>query len=305
MADLTVNLAGLTLKNPVMTASGTFGHGDVYEPFMDVSRLGALVGKSVTLKPRKGNHGPRIWETPSGMLNAIGLENRGIEHFEREIIPHYARYDTAIIANIAGNSPEEYRELAARVSKFGVIKAIEYNLSCPNVHAGGRVICATPEATAEFTRAVRTETDLPIFGKLSPNIGDLPASARAACAAGADGVSLVNTFLALALDWRTKKPRIHNVLGGLSGPAIKPIALRMVWQVATAIDKPVIGIGGISNAEDVLEFMTAGATAVEIGSANFGRPDVTASIIDDLARLLDGEGIPAIADVIGTFAPNS
>ena len=299
--DLTVAIGGLVLKNPVMTASGTFGYGEEYAPYCDLSRLGAVVVKGLSLEPRPGNQPPRIIETPSGMLNAVGLQNVGVRAFLSEKLPFLRRCDTAVIANIFGETVDEYRRVAHILSGAAGIHALELNISCPNVKKGGVAFGARPEAAAEVTVNVRAETDLPLIVKLTPNVADIAEIALAVEDAGADGVSLINTLTGMSVDIEKRIPHLANITGGLSGPAIKPVALRMVWQVVRAVKIPVIGIGGIMNAADALEFLIAGARAVQVGTANFVRPTAALEIIDGISDYLTRHGIGSIGALIGSL----
>jgi dihydroorotate dehydrogenase (NAD+) catalytic subunit len=299
--DLSVNLGGLQLQNPVMTASGTFGYAREFDHLIDLNRLGGIIVKGLSLKPTKGNPPPRIVETPCGMLNAIGLENVGIEAFVEDKLPFLARLAPPVIANIYGTLEEEYVQLAARIDTIEAIAAIEVNISCPNVKAGGMVFGVDPAAAFRVVQDVRKQTSKPLIVKLSPNVTDITEIAMAAQEAGADCLSLINTLTAMVVDIETRRPRLANITGGLSGPAIKPIAVRMVWQVAQAVKIPVIGIGGIMTAEDALEFMIAGASAVQVGTANFINPCVTTDVIDGIEAFLAERNIDRIADLIGTL----
>lgn len=300
--DLAVSLGPLQLKNPVMTASGTFGYGGEYAPFFDIGRLGALVVKGLSLAPSKGNPPPRIFETACGMLNAIGLENVGVDAFIQEKLPFLRTISTPVVANIYGGTVDEYAELAARLDAVeDGVAALEVNISCPNVRAGGVAFGVDPEAAAEVVRAVRARTRLPVMVKLSPNVTDIAAIARHVEAAGADMVSLINTLTGMAVDIDSRRPVLANGTGGLSGPAIKPVALRMVWQVVQAVDIPVVGIGGIMTAEDALEFLIAGATAVQVGTANFVNPRSTVDIVEGIRGYLTRQGIAGVGDIIGTL----
>jgi dihydroorotate dehydrogenase (NAD+) catalytic subunit len=299
--DLAIAIGGLTLKNPIMTASGTFGYGEEYAPFVDLNRLGAVIVKGLSLEPRSGNPPPRIMETPSGMLNAVGLQNIGVRAFIADKLPSLRRYDTAVIANIFGETVDEYRRVAEIISAAEGIHAIEVNISCPNVKRGGISFGATPEAAAEVTRMIRNETDLPLIVKLTPNVTDITKIALAAEAAGADALSLINTLTGMSVDIERRRPHLANVTGGLSGPAIRPIALRMVWQVVRTVKIPVIGIGGIMTASDALEFLITGARAVEIGTANFIRPAATTEILDGTIDYMVRHKIGRIADLIGSL----
>jgi dihydroorotate dehydrogenase (NAD+) catalytic subunit len=299
--DLKVNLAGLELQNPVLTASGTFGYAREYEHLVDLNRLGGIIVKGLSLEPTKGNPPPRIYETPSGMLNAIGLENVGIEAFVAEKLPFLKTLKPPIIVNIYGKREEDYVQLAARIEEVEAVAAIEVNISCPNVKAGGMIFGVDPQAAYSVIRAVRKQTGKLVIVKLSPNVTDITAIARAVEDAGADCLSLINTLTAMAIDINTRRPRLANITGGLSGPAIKPVALRMVWQVAQAAGVPIIGIGGIMSAEDALEFFIAGATAIQVGTANFVNPHATTDIIDGIEKFLIEKNIAKISDLIGTL----
>lgn len=298
---LEVRLGPLTLKNPVMSASGTFGHSLEMTPFVDFSKLGALVLKSVTPKPRPGNPPPRLFETAGGMMNSIGLENHGVEEFLREEIPRLRDCGAPVIANLAGESVEEFRFLAERLNAAPEIAAMEVNLSCPNVQ-GGRLLFASDPAMAEkAVAAARAATKKTIFAKLSPNVTRIGEIAKACEAAGADGVTAINTLLGLALDWRTRKTRLGAGFAGLSGPAIKPVALRMVYECRQAVKIPVIGCGGVKCADDVLEFLVAGASAVQVGTWNYVEPGGIGRIVDELPEKLRAAGVAKISDFIGTL----
>ena len=301
MVDLSVNIAGLHLKNPVMVASGTFGYGLEYEDFYDPSQLGAVILKTITLTPREGNPPQRIVETPSGMLNAIGLQNVGVDCFLSENLPELERIDTHIIANIAGDTVEEYARLAEKLNGASKIKALEINVSCPNVKRGGIAFGVSPESVKEITRAVKEHTSLPVIVKLSPNVTDIVEVALAAQEAGADAVSLINTLLGMAIDIESQTPVLANITGGLSGPAIKPVALRMVWEVAQKVSIPVIGLGGIMNAEDAIEFLLAGASAVAVGTANFVEPLSPLTIISGIEDFLKRKGMKSVEESIGAL----
>jgi dihydroorotate dehydrogenase (NAD+) catalytic subunit len=303
--DLLINIGGLILKNPVMTASGTFGYGEEYAPFIDLNRLGAVVVKGLSLEPRSGNPPPRIMETPSGMLNAVGLQNIGVRDFIARKLPFLRRYDTAVIVNIFGETIDEYRRVAEILSSAEGIHAIEVNISCPNVKKGGITFGADPDAAAEVTRKVRSETDLPLIVKLTPNVTDIAEIALAAEAAGADAVSLINTLTGMSVDIERRQPHLANITGGLSGPAVRPVALRMVWQVVRAVKVPVIGIGGIITASDALEFLITGAKAVEIGTANFIQPAATMEILDGIADYMIRHNIGKITELIGSLETDS
>lgn len=299
--DLTTQIKTLKLKNPVLTASGTFGYGIEFESLVDLNRLGGIIVKGLSLHPEPGNPPPRIVETPCGMLNAIGLENIGIDAFIREKLPLLVQYDTPIITNIYGKSVDDYARLAARIDGEGGIAGIEVNISCPNVKAGGVAFGIDPSAAATVIRAVRERTRLPLIAKLSPNVTSITEIARSVEDAGADAISLINTITGMAIDIESRRPKLGNVTGGLSGPAIKPIALRMVWEVARTVKVPVIGIGGIMSASDVLEFLIAGASAVEIGTANFVDPGSTIEIIDAIAAYLAKKNIADLRQIIGSL----
>ena len=299
--DLKVDIGGLKLQNPVMTASGTFGYGREFDHLVDLNRLGGIIVKGLSLEPTKGNPPPRIVETPCGMLNAIGLDNVGIEAFVADKLPFLQRLTPPIIANIYGTLEEEYFQLAARIDAVEAIAAIEVNISCPNVKAGGMVFGVDPRAAFRVVRGIRDQTTKPLIVKLSPNVTDITEIALAAQEAGADCLSLINTITAMVVDIETRRPRLANITGGLSGPAIKPVAVRMVWQVAQVAKIPVIGIGGIMTAEDALEYFIAGASAVQVGTANFINPHITTDVIDGIERFLAERGIANISDVIGTL----
>ena len=299
--NLTVAIGSLQLSNPVMTASGTFGYAAEFANLVDLDRLGALVVKGISIKPRPGNPPPRIAETACGMLNAIGLENVGLERFITEKMPFLRTCRSRIIVNILGDSIEEYAMLARELSKVTGVDALEINISCPNVKKGGVAFGTVPQMAAAVTSAVKNVTELPVIVKLSPNVTDIVAMARAVSESGADAVSLINTLIGMAIDAQTRRPKLANIIGGLSGPAIKPIALRMVWQVASAVAIPVIGIGGISTAEDAVEFMLAGATAVQIGTANFYNPAATGQILSGIESYLRQQGESSILAIIGSI----
>lgn len=299
--DLKVNIAGLELQNPVMTASGTFGYALEFKDLMDLNRLGAIIVKGLSLKPTKGNPPPRIVETPCGMLNAIGLENVGLEAFVKDKLPFLQNLAPPIIVNIYGKFEEEYVELAARLNEIQAIAGIEVNISCPNVKAGGLACGVDPHVTFSIVKKVREVTSKLLIVKLTPNVTDITAIARAAEAAGADCLSLINTITGLVIDIETRRSKLANITGGLSGPAIRPVAVRMVWQVARIAKIPIIGIGGILTAGDALEFFIAGATAVQVGTANFINSAATIEIIDGIARYLHDRNIPSVKDIIGTL----
>jgi len=300
VVDLAVQLGRLRLANPVMVASGTFGYAREMEGLVDFSRLGAIVPKTVTAAPRAGNPPPRTVETPSGMLNSIGLDNDGIEAFLAETMPYLAGLGTAIVVSIAGKSYDQFVRLAERLQGAAGVAAIELNLSCPNV-SGGVDFGTQADLCQRVVRGCRAACDLPILAKLTPNVTDIVPVAQAAEAGGADALCLINTCLGMAVDWRRRRPRLGNVLGGLSGPAIKPIALRIVYQAARAVRIPVVGIGGIASIDDVMEFLVTGAAAVQIGTANFYRPTVSMEILDALPAALAELGAEALAQVVGTL----
>jgi len=299
--DLSVSIGKLRLKNPVMTASGTFGYAREFEPYVNLHRLGAVVVKGISLEPRAGNPPPRIVETSCGMLNAIGLENVGVERFITEKMESLQAVNVPVFVNILGDTIEEYREIAKRLAGVKGVAGIEVNISCPNVKKGGVAFGTVPEMAAAVTTAVKENSTVPVVVKLSPNVTDITVIAKAVEDAGADAVSLINTLIGMAIDHRSRKPRIANVIGGLSGPAIKPVALRMVYQVARAVSIPVIGVGGIETSEDVLEFMLAGATAVQIGTANFVNPRASEEAVEGLARFVIEEKLVSIRDMIGAL----
>ena len=298
--DAAVDLAGLRLKNPILTASGTFGYGLEFASFGDLSALGGMVVKGVSLERRRGNPLPRIAETPCGMLNAIGLQNAGVKHFLSHSLPKLPWQDTAVVVNLYAQSSEEFAELTAALAGTEGVAAFEVNISCPNVNCGGMVFGQDPAAAAEVTTAVvESAAGKPVIVKLSPNVTDIVAIALAVEEAGAAAVSCINTLTGMAVDLRTRRPRLGNIIGGLSGPAIKPVALRCVWQVAQAVRIPVIGIGGIATAEDVLEFILVGATAVQVGTANFLRPDTAFRLVKDSQALARDLGLNNWADLRG------
>jgi len=301
--DLRVNLAGLELKNPVMTASGTFGYGLEFAPYGDLRALGAIVVKGLSLKPREGNPVPRLAETPSGMLNAIGLQNCGAERFLKSMLPGLPWRETPVVANLYACDPEEFAELAGVLSAAEGVAALEVNISCPNVAAGGVLFGQDPALAAKVTEAVKARAGgKPVLVKLSPNVADIVAVARAVESAGADVISLINTLTGMAVDVRTRKPRLANVVGGLSGPAIKPVALRCVWQVCRAVKVPVVGMGGISSAMDALEFILVGASAVQVGTANFLRPDFSFRLAEELPGAARSMGIFDLEAFRGSLA---
>jgi len=298
---LSIDIGGLLLDNPVMTASGTFGFGREFEPLVDLNRMGAVIVKGLSREPSPGNPPPRIIETPCGMLNAIGLENIGIDVFIRDKLPYLRQFSCAVIVNVYGKTPEDYAAVAQRCEGVEGIDALEINISCPNVKAGGVSFGVDPAAAAEVVSAVREKTTRPMIVKLSPNVTDIVCIAEAVAAAGANALSLINTLTGMVIDIHKRRPKLGNITGGLSGPAIKPIALRMVWQAAQAVNVPVIGIGGITTAEDALEFIIAGASAVQVGTANFTNPGVTMEVIEGIHSFLQQQGIHRITDLIGTL----
>jgi dihydroorotate dehydrogenase (NAD+) catalytic subunit len=299
MADLRVNIGALSLKNPVMTASGTFGYGIEFEDFIDLAGLGGIIVKGTTLKPREGNDYPRMAETASGMLNCVGLQNKGVDYFCEHIYPQIKDIDTNMIINVSGSSPEDYAECAARIDALEKIPAIELNISCPNVKDGGMAFGVTCAGASSVVKAVRQAYHKTLIVKLSPNVTDIAEIARAVEAEGADSVSLINTLMGMAIDIERRKKVLSIGTGGLSGPAVKPVALRMVYQVAKAVKIPVVGLGGISTAKDAIEFLMAGATAIEIGTANFLDPAVTIKVRDGINDWLDQHGCKDIHEIIG------
>ena len=299
MADLKVNIGALALKNPVMTASGTFGYGLEFQDFIPLDGLGGIIVKGTTLNPRQGNDYPRMAETASGMLNCVGLQNKGVDYFCEHIYPQIKDIDTNMIVNVSGSSPEDYADCAARIDALERIPAIELNISCPNVKDGGMAFGVTCAGASSVVRAVRQTYHKTLIVKLSPNVTDIAEIARAVEAEGADSVSLINTLMGMAIDVERRKPLLSINTGGLSGPAVKPVALRMVWQVARAVSIPVVGLGGISTARDAIEFLMAGATAIEIGTANFLDPAVTIKVRDGISEWLDQHGCQSVTEIIG------
>ncbi len=295
---LSVEIAGIKMKTPVMTASGTFGFGLEYSDFVDLNQVGAVVVKGTTLAPRAGNNGRRMAETPAGMLNSIGLENPGVEELINEIMPKLKKYDVPVIVNISGNTVEEYGQLAARLDKSGVA-GLEVNISCPNVKQGGIAFGTCPDSATQVVKEVKAKTSLPVIVKLSPNVTDVALMARAVEAAGADAISLINTLLGMAIDIRTWRPVLGNTVGGFSGPAVKPVAVRMVWQVASVVKVPVIGMGGIMTAADAVEFMLAGASAVAVGTANFVNPFVSVEVAEGIRDYLTERGLTQVSQIVG------
>lgn len=301
MADLSVSINKLQLKNPVMTASGTFGYGPEFADFVPLDEIGGIIVKGTTLKPREGNDYPRMVETASGMLNCVGLQNKGVDYFCEHIYPEIKDIDTNMIVNVSGSSPQDYAECAARIGELDNIPAIELNISCPNVKQGGMAFGVTCAGAASVVKAVRARYNKTLIVKLSPNVTDVTEIARAVEAEGADSVSLINTLMGMAIDIEKRKPLLSINTGGLSGPAVKPVALRMVWQVAKAVKIPVVGLGGICNAHDAIEFFMAGATAIEIGTANFIDPQVTMKVRDGINEWLDSHGCKSVKEIIGTL----
>ncbi len=299
MVNLSVNIGELRFKNPVLTASGTCGYGPELEDFFDVSSLGGIFVKGTTLEPREGNQYPRMAETPSGMLNAVGLQNKGIEHFEKHIYPVIAKYNTHVIINVNGNTIDDYVALSERINKLDKVPAIELNISCPNVKRGGMIFGTNPDSARDVTRAVRAVYKKKLIVKLSPNVTSIVDFARIAEEEGADSVSLINTLLGMAVDINRMQPSLSTVTGGLSGPAIKPVALRMVWQVSRAVKIPVIGMGGIMTASDAIEFFLAGATAVQIGTATFIDPMAPVRILEGIEKYLADKHFSDISEIIG------
>lgn len=302
MADLTVNIAGVEFKNPVITASGTFGFGREYSEFYPLKEIGGLSCKGITLKPRMGNPPPRIAETPSGILNAVGLQNPGVDHFIEQDLPWLKEQETVVIANIAGNTPEEYAQMAEKLSESSV-DMIEMNISCPNVKHGGVQFGTSCQSVGAITREVRAHCKKPLMVKLSPNVSDIAEIARAAESEGADALSLINTLTGMRIDINTRRPIIRNNTGGLSGPAVFPVAVRMVWQTAGAVKIPVVGMGGISSWRDAVEMMLAGASAIQVGTALFSDPYAPLKIKEGLNRYLDDQGIASVTELAGMVKP--
>jgi dihydroorotate dehydrogenase (NAD+) catalytic subunit len=299
--NLSVEIGRLRLRNPVMTASGTFGYGEEYAPYVDLSRLGAIVVKGLSLKPRMGNPPPRIVETPCGMLNAVGLQNVGVDAFIREKLPFLHQFDLPVIANIFGESVEEYVKVAEILSQASGVHGLEVNISCPNVKRGGIAFGANPDMAADVTRRVKASTDLPVIVKLTPNVTDITEIAESVEAAGADAISLINTITGMSVDIERRVPHLRNITGGLSGPAIKPVALRMVWQVIQRVSVPVIGLGGIMTARDALEFLIVGARAVQVGTAHFIHPHAAIDILEGIEDYLEQHQFDDINQLIGTL----
>ncbi len=301
MADLCADLGFLRLRNPVLTASGTFGYGTEFLPFLDLSAVGGIVVKGLYFGPREGNPPPRLVETASGLINAIGLQGVGVERFAADVLPELRRHDTAVIVNVCGSGDEEYYRVIEFLDRREGIAAYELNISCPNVKLNGACPAMDPRATREIVAGAKRRSRRPVIAKLSPNVTDIASIARAAEDGGADAVSLINTLLAMAVDLDTRKPKLGNVLGGLSGPAIKPVALRMTYQAARAVKIPVIGMGGICTGRDALEFMLVGARAVQVGTANFVDPAAAARIVREIEEYCDARGLARAADIVGTL----
>jgi dihydroorotate dehydrogenase (NAD+) catalytic subunit len=299
--DLTADLGFLKLRNPVLAASGTFGYGLEFEPYLDLEKLGGFVVKGLYYKAREGNPPPRLVETPSGLINAIGLQGIGVEAFAEKVLPKLRRLRAAVIVNVCGADDDEYAAVVEFLDRQEGIAAYELNISCPNVKKEGACPALSPRATFDLVKRIKAAARRPVITKLSPNVTSIVEIAQAAEEAGSDAVALVNTFLALALDLETRRPKLGNVFGGLSGPAIKPIALRMVYQVASRLKVPVIGMGGIMTGADALEFLVAGAAAIEVGTANFVDPDAAGRIVDEMERWCEAHGVAAVRDIIGTL----
>jgi len=301
MTNLSVNIAGIKFKNPVATASGTFGYGEEFLDFIDPGKLGGIFVKAITGSNREGNDYPRMVETSSGMLNSVGLQNKGVDHFVKEIYPRISHFDTHIIVNVSGSSVEEYLQVAEKINELEKIPAIELNISCPNVKQGGMVFGTNPVMSAEVTKAVRAVYKKVLFVKLSPNVTSITEIAKAVAEGGADGLTLINTLLGMAIDPESRRPVLSTITGGLSGPAIKPIALRMVWQVHKAVPVPIIGIGGIMNSTDAVEFLLAGASAIQVGTANFIDPMAPVKIVQGIESYLEKHGLTDVNDLIGAL----
>ncbi|MHB9056621.1 MAG: dihydroorotate dehydrogenase [Paludibacteraceae bacterium] len=301
MADLTTNLGKLQLKNPVITASGTFGYGTEYLDFMDLSRIGCIIVKGTTLRERQGNPYPRMAETPSGMLNAVGLQNKGVQYFVDNIYPTIKDYDTSIFVNVSGSTVEDYVKTAEIINELDKIPGIELNISCPNVKEGGMSFGVSCPLASQVVKEVRKVYKKELMVKLSPNVTDITEIARAVEFEGADSVSLINTLLGMAVNSKTRKPILSTITGGLSGPAVKPVALRMVWQVANAVKIPVVGLGGIMNATDAVEFLLVGASAIQVGTANFIDPSISVKIVDGINKYLDNNNFESVTELIGAM----
>jgi len=301
MADLKVNIGNLELQNPVLTASGTFGYGYEFEDFLDINKLGGIIVKGTTLEPRQGNAYPRMAETAAGMLNAVGLQNKGVHVFIDEILPKIKHYQSRIIVNLAGSKVEDYTEAAAILNEVNDVPAIELNVSCPNVKTGGMAFGTSCASLTEVVKAVRNVYKKHLMVKLSPNVTNIAEFAKTAEDCGADSVSVINTLMGMAIDAETRRPKLSTITGGLSGPAIKPVALRMVWQCSKAVKIPIIGLGGIMNATDAIEFMLAGATAIQVGTANFINPSVAEEIVDGINEYCDRQGVKEVKELIGAL----
>lgn len=301
MVNISTKIGGLILKNPVLTASGTFGYGTEYKDLVNLNSLGGIIVKGTTLNPREGNDYPRMAETPSGMLNAVGLQNKGVDYFINNIYPTISNYDTEIIVNVSGATVSDYVAVAERISELDKINAIEVNISCPNVKQGGMAFGTTTESTSEITSAIRNVYRKTLIVKLSPNVTDIVSIAKAVEDSGADSVSLINTLLGMAIDVERQKPVLSTITGGLSGPAVRPVAVRMVWQVAKAVKIPVIGLGGIASGRDAMEFILAGASAVQVGTANFIYPNITLEIINYIKEYCSRHNVKDIAELIGAI----
>jgi len=299
MADLRVNIGGLEMKNPVMTASGTFGYGLEYADFVNLEDIGGIIVKGTTLNPREGNDYPRMVETPSGMLNCVGLQNKGVDYFCKNIYPQIKDINTNMIVNVSGSCPEDYAECAARINELENVPAIELNISCPNVKAGGMAFGVTTQGASQVVKAVREVYKKPLIVKLSPNVTSITDIALAVQDAGADAVSLINTLMGMVIDIEKRKPILSIATGGMSGPAVRPVAVRCVWQVAKAVNIPVVGLGGIMNAHDAIEFLLAGASAIEIGTANFIDPAITVKVAQGINEWLDNHGCKSVNDIVG------
>ncbi len=300
MSNLQVTLNRLTLRNPILVASGTFGYAKELSPFVDFSKIGGIIPKTITPLPRPGNPTPRTVETSSGMLNSIGLDNDGIDYFIETHLPYLLGLNAPIFVNIAGRSIDDFASMAGRLNAIPGLAGLELNISCPNV-SGGVDFGTNPESAAKLVAAVRNACDFPIITKLTPNVTDITAVAQAAAEGGTDAVSMVNTYQGMAINWRRRKPILGNVLGGLSGPAIKPLALRCVYLVAKSVNVPIIGVGGIRDIDDVMEFLVAGASAIQVGTANFFNPGVSERLVTELNELLDAEKIASVSDIVGTL----
>ena len=299
--SLEATVADIQMRNPVMTASGTFGYGSEYVDFIDLNQMGAIVVKGITSVPWGGNAMPRIFETPSGMLNAIGLQNVGVDGFIDKKLPYLRNFDVPVIVNICGEQVEEYLEVTEKLDAVDGVAAIELNISCPNLHCGGMSFGVDPKLTDELVKGVRKKTTLPLLVKLSPNVTDITVIARAAEGAGADGLSVINTALGMAIDINTRRPQLANITGGLSGPAIKPIAVRMVWQVYNAVNIPIIGMGGIMTGDDAIEFFIAGASAVAVGTANFVNPRASLDVVEGIEEYLERHRLHSIGELVGSL----